>query len=350
MAIKNRKSRHLEICQSKAVEFENKTTLFKDIELVYEALPEIDPEEIDLSSKFLNWDFAVPFFVNSMTGGCDEAEKINIDIALACEEFNTGMSLGSIRALLEDFSLLKTYAVKKYAPSIFLSANIGMRQINKKIYGKLSDTLGKLEADALVIHINAAQEIIQGDKEGSYKNFLPCLKEFCETFPLPVYVKEVGNGISRETASKLATCKIAGLDVGGAGGTSWIKVDSILNSTEEKNRLFYSFGIPTAASICECRPFFPKNLVASGGIRNGLDIVKALLLGADITALALPVLLAQHQGGNNAILNYFKKLCEEIRTTMFLINASSIKNLKNKRVILSGELKNWLSQIKITKI
>jgi isopentenyl-diphosphate delta-isomerase len=337
MSTKSRKLAHIKIAISENVQFRKKTTglekiSFENIDLRYKALPELDKKEISLNAEFLGKKFKAPLMAEAITGGVEEAEKINKDIAKACEQLGIGMGLGSQRAMIEKPVLKDTYVVRDAAPTIFLAGNIGITELGKYNAKEIERALFAVGADALAVHINAAQAAMQPEKETNFKNRLKELEKIVKQLKKPVYVKEVGHGIGLETAKALAKTGIKAIDVAGAGGTSWIAVDS-LRGNKSMGETFWDFGIPTAESIIQCRKAFKGKIIASGGIRSGLDCAKAIGLGADICGIALPILKAQQAGGSAAVEKYLKKIIEELRTAMFLAGAKNLQQLKGKATI-----------------
>ncbi len=337
----NRKTEHLQIGIKENVQFKEKTTgleklSFKNIDLDYKTLPEIDKKDINLETVFLGKKFNAPLMVEAITGGIEEAKKINKDIAKACEELGIGMGLGSQRAMIEDPSLKDTYFVRDVAQSIFLAGNIGVTELGKYSVEDLEKAIESVKADALAIHVNSAQAAMQPEKETDFKGRLKEIEKLAKEFKKPVYVKEVGHGIDFETAKALAKTGIKAIDVGGAGGTSWTAIDS-KRGNKSIGETFWEIGVPTAESIVQCRKAFKGKIIASGGIRTGLDCAKAIALGADIGGLALPVLKAQEKGGSKAVKELLEKIIEELRIAMFLVGAKNLKQLKNKIIIRSSD-------------
>ena len=336
----NRKIEHLQIGIKENVQFKEKTTgleklSFKNTDLKYKTLPEIDKKNINLKTTFLGKKFKAPLMVEAITGGVKESTKINKDIATACEELGIGMGLGSQRAMIEDHLLKDTYFVRNVAPSIFLAGNIGVTELGKYSRQKIEEAIDAVEADALAIHINAAQAAMQPEKETDFKDRLKEIEKIAKQFKKPVYVKEVGHGIGFETAKAIAKTGVKAIDVGGAGGTSWTAIDS-KRGNKSIGKTFWDIGIPTAESIVQCRKAFKGKIIASGGIRTGLDCAKAIALGADLCGLALPVLKAQEKGGSQRVKELLEKMIEELRIAMFLTGAEDFKQLKNKIVIRSS--------------
>ncbi len=337
MSTKSRKTEHIKIAINKNVQFRKKTAgfenvSFESVELKYKALPELDKKEVDLSTEFLGKKLKAPLMAEAITGGVEEAKKINKDIAKACEAVGVGMGLGSQRAMIEKPELKETYIVRDVAPKIFLAGNIGITELGKHSAKEIEKALDGVGADALAVHINAAQAAMQPEGETNFKNRVEELRKLVKELKKPVYVKEVGHGIGLETAKALAKTGVKAIDVAGAGGTSWIAVDS-LRGKKGLGETFWDFGIPTVQSIKECRKVFKGKIIASGGIRTGLDCAKAIAIGADLCGMALPVLKAQQKGGSAAVEKYLKKIVEEMKTAMFLVGAKDLKQLRGKAVV-----------------
>ncbi len=330
MAIGKRKEDHLEIALNQDVGFREKTTELEKIKLEYNCLPEIALKDIDCSTEFLGKKFSAPLMVSALTGGIPRAKKINREIAEACQELGIGMGLGSQRAMLENKALAKTYKVRDVAPGIFLAGNIGAAQLKEYDVEEIAWLVEEIEADALAIHLNAAQEALQPEGTPDFRGALEEIKKIAKALEKPVYVKEVGHGISRIAAKRLAKTGIAAIDVQGAGGTSWIGIDS-LRGNKELGKTFWDFGIPTAVSVFECSREYRGPIIASGGIRSGVDIIKGIILGASLGGIALPVLKAQNRGGKKGAKEYLERIIKEIRTGMFLLNSKTIKDLRKKK-------------------
>ncbi|MFH1409936.1 MAG: type 2 isopentenyl-diphosphate Delta-isomerase, partial [Nanoarchaeota archaeon] len=331
---KKRKGEHIEIVLNKMVQFRTKTTglesvQFEDVDLVYDALPDFDKGSVSLETSFLGKRFNAPLMVSGMTGGIPEAGKINTDIAQACKMLGLGMGVGSQRAMIESKGLTSTYDVRTVAPDIFLAGNIGIAQVKTLSPQKIKDSVDAIGADALAVHLNAAQEAVQPEGESDFSQAIDHLTALCDYLSIPVYVKEVGNGIISDVAMKLSDTGIKAIDVQGAGGTTWIGVESF-RGNQELGEAFWDVGVPTAVSILECRKSFKGPIVASGGMRTGLHIVKALALGADLAAMAYPVLKAQEQGGSEGVKDYLQSVIDQIKVGMFLVGAKDLSELKRK--------------------
>ncbi|MDO8428366.1 MAG: type 2 isopentenyl-diphosphate Delta-isomerase [Candidatus Diapherotrites archaeon] len=343
MGTEMRKKQHLEIVAKKEVQHKTKSTGFDDVELDYNCLPELNKRQIDLSTEFLGKKFKAPIMVSGMTGGAEEAKKINLIIAEACQELGIGMGLGSQRAMIEQPELKATYDVRKIAPDIFLAGNIGVAQLNKYSLQQLQKMIEDVQADALAIHLNVEQEAVQPEGDVDFIGCYEKIKDIAQNLGKPVYVKGVGHGISGSVAARLNKTKIEAIDVQGAGGTSWTGIESFRKQATA-GITYWDFGMPTAVSIIQCRKNFNKKIIASGGIRNGLDAVKGIILGADLCSTAYPVFKAAYEGNVNTVKQVLEQFIEEIRIGMLLVGAKNIQELHRKKYYLLGKTLNWIDQ------
>ncbi|MFQ5892356.1 MAG: type 2 isopentenyl-diphosphate Delta-isomerase [Candidatus Methanofastidiosia archaeon] len=343
VSTKKRKSEHLRICLSRDVSFREKGTGFDEVELIYDTLPELEKSEIVLECKFLSKRFKAPLMVSAMSGGTERAEELNRDVATACQSLGIGMGLGSQRVMMENSKSREGFMIRKHAPDIFIAGNLGVSQLKEYSTSEIEEMLSSVGVDALAIHSNAAQEAVQPEGTTDFRDCLREIERVSQELEKPCYLKEVGHGISLEVAKRLSLTKIRAIDVQGAGGTSWVAVET-LRTSFWAGETFWDFGIPTVCSILECRKAFKGKLIASGGVRNGLDVVKALVLGADLASIALPVLIAQDTGGSLKVEDYLRRIIEEIRIGMFLIGAREISELKNKNYLLFGRTREWVEQ------
>jgi isopentenyl-diphosphate delta-isomerase len=318
-----RKDDHIRICLERDVEF-GKGNGFDRYELEHRALPELSHSDINTSTEFLGKKFRLPFFIEAMTGGSRGTEKINRNLAMAAEELGIGMGLGSQRAMLEDPSLSYTYEVRDVAPSIFLLGNIGAVQLPGFSVKEISGLVKAVKADGIAVHLNAAQEMSQPEGDRDWKGVLEGIRKLCKGAGFPVVVKETGCGITGEIAAKLERAGVACIDVAGAGGTSWTKVEHHRGSRTAG--AFMEWGIPTAESLRQCSQAVRIPLIASGGMRNGLECSKALAMGASLAGFALP-LLSPATRSHREVSKKLETLAEELRKAMFLSGARGIREL-----------------------
>ena len=346
MGTEKRKGEHVGVCTSNSVEPENKSTWLESVDMVqpvHDALPEIDLKDIDTSTELFGKKLSFPLVIAAMTGGYEGAEKINKTLAKAAEELGLGFGLGSQRAMIENPELAYTYEVRDVAPSTLVIGNIGVPQLNEA--SKIFDAVKSIGADVLAVHLNPLQEVTQAEGEPNFKGALANIQSLASQSPVPVIAKETGAGISKETAEKLLKAGVNGIDIGGAGGTSFAMVESLREKSLDKT--FWGWGIPTAASILEVRAASKGiPLIATGGIRSGLDAAKCIALGANACGVALP-LLKSAQEGYGKLIKYLSAFIENFKKSMFLVGASNLEKLKQKQCVLQGGLKEWADQRKL---
>jgi isopentenyl-diphosphate delta-isomerase len=348
--IKKRKKEGIEIPLTKNVQGKRNSTYLEYVKLFHNALPEIDYDQIDLSIKFLNRSFSAPLIIDSMTGGTDEAFLINKRLAQIAERYGLGMGLGSQRAGLKSDKLVESYSIaRKTAPNAFLIANIGAAQLSDGLSN--SDVLRiikMIDANALAIHLNPLQELIQPEGEPRFKGILKRISDLASKIEIPIIVKEVGSGISEDVAIRLEKAGISSINVAGSGGTSWAGIEKLRADRHNEyiksqlGNLFWDWGIPTALSILLVTRSVKLPVIASGGLRNGLEIAKCLILGADVCAMAFPFLRRAAQS-EEELEKFTQLILAEIRATMFLIGAKDIDSLRNTRYILIDKLASVLS-------
>ncbi|HEY0602884.1 MAG TPA: type 2 isopentenyl-diphosphate Delta-isomerase [Herpetosiphonaceae bacterium] len=330
----SRKLDHIRIVLGEDVSAKGVTSGWARYRFRHCALPELDLRAIDTSVDFLGKRLSAPLLISSMTGGAHEAERINLMLAEAAETLGVALGVGSQRAALSNPALARTYQVRKVAPTAVLLANIGAVQLNYG-YGiaECRRAVEMIEADALILHLNALQEAVQPEGNTNFKGLLGKIEAVCRELEVPVIVKEVGNGIGVEVARRLVEAGVAAIDVAGAGGTSWSEVERFRH-TQDRGRsiaaTFAGWGIPTTEAIKEVRAALPKiTLIGSGGVRSGLDVAKAIALGADVAGSAAPY-LAQAAGerGVEAIVEGLRGFQEELRIAMFCTGAADLAALR----------------------
>ena len=332
-----RKSEHLRISLEEDVRFRSLTTGLERYRFIHRALPEISRDEIELATTLLGKELRAPLLISSMTGGTEEAAEINRNLARAAQAYGLGMGVGSQRAALEEPSLAYTYRVRDVAPDILLLANLGAVQLNYG-YGivECRRAVEMIGADALILHLNPLQEALQPEGNTDFAGLLAKIEALCRSLEVPVVVKEVGWGISEEVARLLAEAGVAAIDVAGAGGTSWSEVEMRRAGSESARRIAESFadwGIPTAESVQMARRGAPRTtIIASGGIRTGVDVAKAIALGADAAGMASP-LLKPATVSAEAVGERIREVLEELRTAMFCVGARSIQELKSAPLV-----------------
>ncbi|MCJ7840111.1 type 2 isopentenyl-diphosphate Delta-isomerase [Lederbergia sp. NSJ-179] len=336
-SIHKRKSEHIEITLNEKVTGENISTGFEHISFVHNALPEIDFAEINLKTSFLGHSCQAPFLISSMTGGAALAETINRHLAEAAEQRGWALALGSTRALIESKEHHSSFQVRKYAPTIPIITNLGAVQLN---YGfgveECNEIIKITDADMLVLHLNSIQEVIQQEGNTNFKNLLGKMEKLCQKLDVPIGVKEVGWGIDGQTAKRLTDVGIAFIDVAGAGGTSWSQVEKFRAKDEvkaEAAEAFSEWGIPTAHCVVSVRDHIEEQpIVASGGMRTGLDAAKALAIGADMVGFGRSILKEATQSTED-VMRMMETRELELKMAMFGIGCATLEELKQtKRV------------------
>lgn len=328
-----RKADHLRICLDDNVQAQRITTGLERYRFQHCALPELDYADVDLATAFLGKPLRAPLLISSMTGGTEQAQRINQRLAQTAQQFGLAMGVGSQRVAVENPDLNPTFAVRQYAPDAILLANLGAVQLNYS-YGlsHCQRVVDCLAADALILHLNPLQECVQSRGDTNFRGLLKKIEQLCQQLPIPVIAKEVGNGISGKQAQQLIEVGVAAIDVAGAGGTSWARVESERAQDPVQRRLgntFAGWGLPTADCVSQVRAIAPNiPLIASGGLRNGLDIAKCLALGADLAGMALPFLKAADQS-EAALAELTEILIAEIKTVLFCTGQPTIAALKD---------------------
>lgn len=336
--VEKRKVEHLKIQLEKNVEYKNKTNLFEDVFLIHNALPEINRNQVDTSTTFLSHKLKAPLMVAAITGGAKEAARINKNIAKACQKLGICMGFGSMKAMIVEPTLTYSYQVRDVAPDILLAGNIGANDLKNFSPKVLKETLKTIGADILAVHLNPTQELVQKEGDAQFFEVLELIERYSEQ--LPIYVKEVGQGISEDVARKLSKTNIKAIDVAGAGGTSWTGIEYLRRGMN--NGPYWDWGIPTALSLIMTRRTTNLPLIATGGIRTGEEVVKAIALGANIGAAALPMLKTAAQN-HEAVHGHLSEIVKQIGDIMFLIGARNVSDIKKTKPIITGRLKELLS-------
>ena len=332
-----RKKEHIELSLTDKVNFKDKTNGFDRYDFEHYAITEVEKDKINFTTTFLNKKINYPFLISCMTGGTSEAENINTRLAKVANELNIPMGVGSQRQALESKHYHESYkTVRKEAPSVPILGNIGASQIVKmNNFDKVQNIVDLIEADAMVVHLNATQELLQINGEPDFSGLLGKLEKLVKKINVPIIAKEVGAGISKEVAEKLLKVGIKGIDVAGAGGTSWAAVE-ILRSKKAIDNTFWDWGLPT--SFCLKEVFKLKKghkfiLIGSGGINTPFDAAKAFALGADITSSARVILQELEKSGESGVKNLVVSWFEVIRKIMFLTGSHKINELRKKIII-----------------
>jgi len=330
--LEERKAEHLHINLEKDVSFPQVTTGLARYCFVHNALPELDLARVELRTAFLGKELRLPLLISSMTGGTSEAQRINLHLAEGAQAAGIAMGLGSLRAALEAPHLADTFRVRHLAPDVLLFANLGAVQLNTGVtVDDCRRAVDLVEADALILHLNPLQEALQAEGDTNWAGLLDRIAAVCRALPVPVVAKEVGWGISAGVARRLAEAGVAAVDVAGAGGTSWSQVEMYRAPTERRRRLcarFADWGIPTAQAVVDVRAALPDvPLIASGGLRTGLDLAKVLALGADLGGLAGPFLKAANVSAQ-AVADLAGEVADELRIILFSLGLPDVASLK----------------------
>lgn len=346
--IEGRKADHIEVAASGRADFRQQGTLLDSVHLVHQSLPELSVDDIDLSQPFLGKTISAPILITGMTGGTAAAQQINRDIAQAAEQMGLAFGVGSQRAMVEHPELTATYQVRDVAPDLLLIGNIGAVQAQHYGTDAVSELAKRLGADAMAVHLNPAQEMIQAHGDRSFKGVLATISTLVETLKIPIIVKETGSGLSAQSAHALRNAGVTHVDVAGAGGTSWVAVERHRASSQSREQKlgdeYWDWGLPTAVSIASCVQH-GLEVVASGGIRTGHDIARAIALGAKVGGLAAPVLRAQRSGGTEAVLELFESLKQSLTTAHLLTGCATPDALRKAPKHISEPLRSWIQDI-----
>lgn len=332
----DRKLRHIDACLTGAVEYETVTTGFERYRLPYNALTQTGLGAIDLNTQFLGAGLRAPVLVGAMTGGAELARTINRNLAEAAQKLGIGMMLGSQRIMLDDSpsstAAAASFEVRELAPDVLLIGNIGLAQLSDSVLPNLVAALGRVGANALAVHTNPLQEATQANGDTDFSGTLDRLRSLVAELPYPVLLKEVGHGIGAAAAERLRDIPLAAVDVAGAGGTSWVRVEQLVRYGEIRHPGIAEWGVPTAQALLEVRRTLPgMPLIASGGIRTGMDAAKALAMGADVVALARP-LLAPAIESPGAALGVLEAFIDELRVCLHGCGAENLAELREAGV------------------
>ena len=327
-----------------------------DVHLVPCALPEISMSDVDLTTKFLNTSLNFPIMIAGMTGGCELGGQVNRNLAIAAQEAGIAMGVGSQREALENSDFVETFAIaRREAPDAFLVSNIGITQIpgvseSSLKLDQIRYAIDMIEANAIAVHLNFIQESIQPEGDRRFKHGFESLAAFVEQIGVPVITKETGCGVVRKTAEKLVQCGVAAIDVGGAGGTSFSAIETMRaansgHSTSERMGIaFANWGASTAASTWECTNLNIP-VIATGGLRNGHDTLKAICLGASLAGFGR-IMLEPAKQSADAVLTTVTEIAEQLRMGCFLMDARTPIAARKNPAVLTGFLKDWIDQRK----
>ena len=341
--ISKRKDEHLDLAARGEVGFRSKTTLLECVQLVHDAMPELDLDAIDLGVRLLGRKLRAPLVLAGMTGGTERARQVNLELAAIAEECGYAFGLGSQRAILKDRNALASYQVRAVAPSTLLLGNLGAVQAASMTSAEVAALVSAVGADALCLHLNPAMEVAQSEGDRDFRGVEATYRRLSAELDCPVLAKETGCGLSTHVARRLAAAGVRDVDVSGAGGTSWVAVEAQRARADDRElgQRFWDWGIPTAVSLLMVAPCQFRTVIATGGISNGLDAARALALGAHAVGIARPVLQALDRGGRAEVLSFLRGVERELRTALLLTGAASVAAARLSPRVLTGELRDW---------
>lgn len=341
-----RKRDHIDLCATGDVAFRQKTTLLDQVELVHDALPELAVDEVDTTCKVLGKRLRAPIVVAAMTGGTERARAINRELAALAERRGYGFGLGSQRAMLDPGAAKDpTYAVRDVAPTTLLLGNLGGVQAAGTPLSAIVDVIARVGADALCVHLNPAMELVQPGGDRDFRGVVDAIERLVGELDVPVVAKETGCGLGPRAVAKLTRAGVRHVDVSGAGGTSWVAVETARaeGAARDLGVALRDWGVPTAASVLACRAARPKlkTIIATGGVATGLDVARAIALGATVAGIARPVLQQLVEGGVDAADRYLTAVELELRSAMLLVGARTLDDLARADVLLGPDLARW---------
>jgi len=339
----DRKLDHIAICRDENVEARRTTSLLEEVRLIHDALPELSVDDLDLGVELAGKRLRAPLMISGMTGGVNEAGEINRALAEVAERHGLAMGLGSQRPILRDRSALASYLVRDIAPNILLCGNIGAVQAAQCSEQELHDLVGLIGADALCIHLNPAQEMIQEHGDRDFRGCLDGIGRAVATLDVPVIAKETGCGLSPRTLQRLRLVGITTVDVSGSGGTTWVGVEALRGAKARRTvgEALWDWGIPTAAAVGYAARA-GMTTIASGGIRDGHDALRALALGARVASAALPFLRAVSNDGVVGADAVAQAMTETIRAGMLLTGCRTPAALTDTPRVMGPNLERWL--------
>jgi isopentenyl-diphosphate delta-isomerase len=344
-----RKDAHLDLCAEGDVEPALNRTLLDDVKLVHCAMPELALSEVQPATRLFGRPLRFPLVVTGMTGGTDRARQVNRDLASLAEEYGLAFGVGSQRAMSEDASLAATFQVRDVAPTAVLIGNIGLTQAVRLGVDGVRRLVDAISADGVAVHLNPAQELAQPEGDRDFRGGYEVVRALARHFGERLLVKETGCGLSPAVALRLQECGVKTVDVSGLGGTSWVRVEQLRaqGAQAEVAGTFSEWGIPTAAAVASVRRTLGDDItiVASGGIRSGLEVAKCLALGADLAGMALPLFRAQQAGGRAAARGALEVVVQGLLHALLLTGSRTVADLRCQRPVITGELKDWLQAL-----
>jgi len=340
--IESRKDEHIAICAERDVEHRG-GTLLDQVHLLHDSLPELAVAEVDLAVEMFGRQLQAPIVISGMSGGTHNGRELNRALATAAQKFGIAMGVGSQRAMLVDPGAVETFRVREVAPDILLLGNLSCVQARDIGVARVAELVESIRADAICIHLNPAQELVQDEGDRDFRGCLDAIAALVEQLHVPTIVKETGCGLSPTTLARLAEVGVEWVDTSGAGGTTWTGIEALRGSARQQalGLALREWGIPTAAAVAYARRAGFRS-IASGGIRSGLDAACAIALGADAVGLALPFLRAYADGGMTELVKTTAALIESLRSIALLVGAPSVAALREAPRVLGPELRAWL--------
>jgi len=343
--IGQRKVDHLDLCATDEVAFRGQTNLLECVRLIHQSLPDLDLDSLDLSVPMMGKTLRAPIVIAGMTGGTERAAKVNKELAALAQERGYAFGLGSQRAMHRDASCAWTYEVREAAPDVLLFGNLGVVQARDMKTTEIRALVDAVGADAICLHMNPAMELVQPEGDRDFRGGKDTIQRCVQELGVPVIAKETGNGISRQTAKSLRAAGVEYVDVSGAGGTSWVGVETLRAQGDKRalGELLWDWGVPTAAAVAYVAEQDLKP-IATGGMRTGLDVARALALGAAAGGIARGVFQAFETDGRKGANAFLDRVESELRATMLLVGAQRVEDLRSAPRIILGDLKTWLAQ------
>ncbi len=344
--IGQRKADHISLCAEGEVGFRGATTLFEEVHLVHDALPELDLAEIDTRCRLFGKELRAPLIIAAMTGGTEEAGRINRGLAQLAEIHGLGFGLGSQRAMHLRTDSTSTYAVRDVAPTALVLGNVGVVQARSMTTAQLDNLVRAIGADALCVHLNPAMELVQVGGDRDFRGCLETLARLQSDLSVPLVVKETGCGLSRKLGERLRRADIRHVDVSGAGGTSWVAVETLRAPAEQVQtralgEALWDWGIPTAASVAAVSTLGFETIIATGGIASGMDAARAIALGASCAGIARPILKAMAAGGVERADQFLAGILNELRAVMLLTGSADLAALRRAPRVIGTKLRAW---------
>lgn len=338
-----RKREHLDLFRGERGATTAGSPWFECVHLVHQALPEMAAGEVVVSTTFAGRVFEAPLFITGMTGGTEEARDINRGLARVASRLGIAFGVGSQRAMIENTALVETYRVRAAAPDVFLAGNIGATQLARLPLPRIREALDLIEADALCVHLNPAQEMAQPEGDRDFRGVVGAIAEAVAGLGRPVIVKEVGCGLSREAGRTLRAAGVRWVDVAGTGGTSFVRVETERGGVmgDPEWAALDAWGIPTAAALTEVAGL-GFEVIASGGVRTGIHAAKAVALGARMVGVAAPVIQAWFRAGEEEVERWLRRLIEGLRTAMVLTGCRTLDDLARAPRVLTGPIAEWV--------